>query len=75
MESSPVLKNRDAFDSLGRDARTGEPLLPPFHEASAHVVGAALAALLHEQGLSPAAIMRVGVALITAGGDLRRRPL
>ncbi len=71
-----MLKNRDAFDSLGRDARTGDkPLGPPFHEASAHVVGAALAALLHEQGLSPAAIMRVGVALITAGGDLRKRPI
>lgn len=71
-----MLKNRQEFDSLGHDARTADkPLGPPFHEASAHVVGAALAALLHEQGLSPAAIMRIGVALITAGADLRKRPI
>ncbi len=70
-----MLKNRDEFDSLGRDARAADrPPGPPCHEASAHVVGAALAALLDEQGLSPAAIMRIGVALITAGAKLRRRP-
>ena len=74
MECSPVLKNGDEFDFLGHDARTGEPLGPPFHGASAQVVGAALAAVLDEQGLSPAVIMRIGVALITAGARLRKRP-
>jgi len=58
-------EQRDEFDFLGRDARTGGALPAPFDgDATASDVAIAIHAALVDVGLTPQAIRKVGCALL-----------
>jgi hypothetical protein len=67
-----MMNNRDEFNFLGHDARTGEPFRPPCG-ASARHVAAAIHAALTEVGLTPQAIRMVGCALLSVSPQRRAK--
>ena len=64
--------NQDVFWQLGRDAKSGAALPPPYDGASAQDVASVIHADLTEVGLTSHAIRRVACALLNVSVSTRR---